>query len=112
MQNVESNLSNTMVNVESNLSNTMVNVETNLNNTMVNVETNLNNKLQEQAIVLDSILSKIDTKTSSFDFIVVGSGPSGAECALELANFGYKVLIIERGSDLSDNLDMRNLYRQ
>ena len=35
---------------------------------------------------------------SSYEYIVVGSGPGGAPVALELAKAGKKVLIIERGS--------------
>lgn len=35
---------------------------------------------------------------TSFDAIVVGSGPGGASVAYELSNLGKKVLVLEKGS--------------
>ena len=38
-------------------------------------------------------------KTTSFDALVIGGGIAGGEAALNIANNGYKVLIVEK--DLS-----------
>lgn len=40
---------------------------------------------------------------SSFEYIVVGSGPGGGPLAVDLAKAGHSVLLLEAGSDLSDD---------
>ncbi|KAI5859808.1 GMC oxidoreductase [Durotheca rogersii] len=39
----------------------------------------------------------------SFEYVVVGSGPGGGPLAVELAKAGHSVLLLEAGSDLSDD---------
>ncbi|KAL7619449.1 hypothetical protein AAE478_009988 [Parahypoxylon ruwenzoriense] len=39
----------------------------------------------------------------SFEYIVVGSGPGGGPLAVELAKAGHSVLLLEAGSDLSED---------
>ncbi|OTA53811.1 GMC oxidoreductase [Hypoxylon sp. EC38] len=40
---------------------------------------------------------------SEFDYVVVGSGPGGGPLAVELAKAGHSVLLLEAGSDLSED---------
>ncbi len=40
--------------------------------------------------------------SSKYDLIIVGSGPASIFASLELANKGFKILILERGLDLSE----------
>ncbi|KAI0838464.1 GMC oxidoreductase [Hypoxylon sp. FL0890] len=40
---------------------------------------------------------------SEYDYIVVGSGPGGGPLAVELAKSGHSVLLLEAGSDLSED---------
>ena len=42
--------------------------------------------------------------------IIVGSGPSGLFCAYMLSMYGYKPLIIERGSDVDTRIDKVNNF--
>ncbi len=45
-------------------------------------------------------------KTSDIDVIIVGAGPSGISCAIELARKKRKVLVIEKASDFG----VKNMY--
>ena len=45
------------------------------------------------------MLYEVITKTSSYDALVIGAGIAGGEAALNLANNGYSVLLVEK--DLS-----------
>ena len=42
--------------------------------------------------------------------VIVGSGPSGLFCAYLLSSYGYKVLVIERGSDVDTRIDKVNKF--
>ena len=42
--------------------------------------------------------------------IIVGSGPSGLFCGYILSSYGYKVLIIERGSDVDTRINKVNKF--
>lgn len=42
--------------------------------------------------------------------VVVGSGPCGLFCAYELAKFGYKPIVIERGEDMDSRVNTVNLF--
>jgi dimethylamine/trimethylamine dehydrogenase len=43
---------------------------------------------------------KIEPKVSDTSVLVVGSGPAGLECSLQLANRGYQVTLAEAGTEL------------
>ncbi len=47
----------------------------------------------------------IDVQTYDFDAVVVGSGITGGWAAKELTEKGFKVLMLERGSDLKHSVD-------
>jgi choline dehydrogenase len=49
------------------------------------------------------------TCASTYDYIVVGSGPGGAPLAANLARAGYSTLLIEAGGDEADNPTYRDL---
>jgi digeranylgeranylglycerophospholipid reductase len=44
-----------------------------------------------------------DSTRQQFDGVVVGGGPAGGQCARQLAQAGYRVLLIERYKDFSRN---------
>ncbi|KAI1097629.1 GMC oxidoreductase [Jackrogersella minutella] len=46
---------------------------------------------------------------SEFEYVVVGSGPGGGPLAVELAKAGHSVLLLEAGSDLSDDPSYQNM---
>ncbi|KAI8961482.1 GMC oxidoreductase [Daldinia sp. FL1419] len=48
---------------------------------------------------------------SEYDYVVVGSGPGGGPLAVELAKSGYTVLLLEAGSDLSEDPLYQDLSR-
>ncbi|KAI1385916.1 GMC oxidoreductase [Hypoxylon trugodes] len=50
-------------------------------------------------------------QSSEFDYIVVGSGPGGGPLAVELAKSGHSVLLLEAGSDLTDDPLYQNIGR-
>lgn len=62
--------------------------------------------------IIDTGNSKVDEikainapQAEIYDYIVVGSGPGGGPLAVRLAIAGYKVLIIEAGSDQGTNYE-------
>jgi flavin-dependent dehydrogenase len=40
----------------------------------------------------------------SYDVIIVGAGPAGIFTALELADKGMKILMLEKGKDIRDRI--------
>ncbi len=56
------------------------------------------------AILVDAVPA-----ASSYDYIVVGSGPGGGPLAAELARAGYSTLLIEAGGDEGDNPTYANI---
>jgi len=46
---------------------------------------------------------------TTYDYIVVGSGPGGSPLAANLARAGYSTLLIEAGGDEGDNPTYRNM---
>ncbi|ROV90381.1 hypothetical protein VPNG_10018 [Cytospora leucostoma] len=49
-------------------------------------------------------ISKRQSDNTTYDYVVVGSGPGGGPTAANLAVAGYKVLLIDAGGDQGDNL--------
>lgn len=47
---------------------------------------------------------QLDNSTTEYDYVVVGSGPGGGPLAANLAEGGYKVLLIDAGGDSGTNL--------
>ena len=59
--------------------------------------------------ILKSVSEKYFFEPSGYDYlknrpIVVGSGPCGLFCAYELALYGYKPLVLERGEDMDSRV--------
>lgn len=50
------------------------------------------------------ITKRQSTNTTDYDYIVVGSGPGGGPLAANLAEGGFKVLLIDAGGDEGDHL--------
>ena len=47
-------------------------------------------------------MQKAKTKTTEYDYVIVGSGFGGSVSALRLSQKGYKVLVIEKGQWFHD----------
>lgn len=62
-----------------------------------------NARSQSQPRHHDPFLSKRQGVNTTYDYIVVGSGPGGGPTAANLAVAGYKVLLIDAGGDQGDN---------
>ncbi|KXN66487.1 FAD/NAD(P)-binding domain-containing protein, partial [Conidiobolus coronatus NRRL 28638] len=54
-------------------------------------------------LIFSAILCLVKCDDEVFDYIVVGSGPGGSIAALELARRGFTTLLIEAGSNISNN---------
>ena len=60
----------------------------------------------------DNIILQTGTKELQYPPIVIGAGPSGLFAALELAKYGYKPIILERGRDVERrNKDILDFWR-
>lgn len=62
-----------------------------------------NARSQSQPRHHNPFLSKRQGVNTTYDYIVVGSGPGGGPTAANLAVAGYKVLLIDAGGDQGDN---------
>ncbi len=51
-------------------------------------------------------------RTSSYNPIIIGSGPSGLFCALKLVEYGYKPIIIEQGSKVEERKEILEEYKR
>ena len=60
-------------------------------------------------LAVSSTVSLARGATTTYDYIVVGSGPGGAPLAANLARAGYSTLLIEAGGDEGDNPTYRNM---
>ncbi len=47
---------------------------------------------------------------TTYDYLVVGSGPGGAPLACNLARAGHSVLLLEAGDDQGNNPNISNLF--
>ncbi|KAI1378095.1 GMC oxidoreductase [Hypoxylon crocopeplum] len=60
-----------------------------------------------RSVVLSFLVSVLGVNyaagQSEYDYVVVGSGPGGGPLAVELAKSGHSVLLLEAGSDLSED---------
>ena len=44
----------------------------------------------------------LEAQQNELDVIIVGAGPSGAQCARELVKKGHKVLLIEKSKEIGE----------
>lgn len=46
----------------------------------------------------------IDESCKNYDVIIIGAGPAGIFTALELADKGYRILMVEKGQDIRERI--------
>lgn len=52
----------------------------------------------------------IQAQNSTYDYIIVGSGPGGGPLAANLARAGHSVLLLEAGDDQGDNPNVTTTF--
>ncbi len=80
-------------------------------NYIVDVEVKNENNYPKLKKVIESSIQVTKNRKSTYQPIIVGSGPAGLFCALTLIEFGYKPIIIEQGDCVENRIKAVDNYR-
>ena len=80
-------------------------------NYIVDIEVKNENNYPKLKKVIESSIQVTKNRKSTYQPIIVGSGPAGLFCALTLIEYGYKPIIIEQGDCVENRIKAVDNYR-